>query len=123
MDNKKITTDREEIKKWVEKFGGKPQFINDPHGMADIPGIRIDFPGPSDDKLLSKAKVKNVSWDDFFKEFEAFALAFEYIPNPANKNTVTLSEAYRFVKRDAQNTDLEETKLIDEFVEELTSDR
>lgn len=63
----KVTTDQEEIRKWVEDRGGHP---------ARVKGtelLRIDYPGFSGEERLEE-----ISWDDFFEAFEENNLAFLY---------------------------------------------
>ena len=63
----KVTTDHEEIRKWVEERGGHP---------ARVKGtelLRIDYPGFSGEERLEEIK-----WDEFFEAFEENNLAFLY---------------------------------------------
>jgi hypothetical protein len=63
----KVTTDHEEIRKWVEERGGLP---------ARVKGtgvLRIDYPGFSGEDTLEP-----ITWDEFFKAFEENNLAFLY---------------------------------------------
>lgn len=66
-----ITTDREEIKQWVEERGGFPARVKRTGG-ADDPGIiRIDFPGFSGEDTLER-----IDWETWFEAFEENELAF-----------------------------------------------
>ena len=68
------TTDHEEIRAWVEKRGGKPATVKGTGKKNDNTGIlRIDFPGYSGEDSLEE-----ISWDDFFKKFDASGLQFLY---------------------------------------------
>jgi hypothetical protein len=61
------TTNREEIRRWVEERGGNP---------ARVKGtelLRIDYPGYAGEDTLEE-----ITWDEFFKTFEASNLAFLY---------------------------------------------
>ena len=41
-----VTTDQNEIRRWVEERGGRPAVVKSTRGKADDVGIlRIDFPG------------------------------------------------------------------------------
>ena len=63
----KVTTDHDEIRKWVEERGGHP---------AQVKGtelLRIDYPGYSGEQRLEE-----ISWDEFFGAFEENNLAFLY---------------------------------------------
>ncbi len=117
----KITTNHQEIKQWAEKYGGKPQIIDDPQALADMPGVRIDFPGKTDDEFLPETKVRDVSWDDFFKKFEENQLAFLYIPEFNPKNHKALFNSYRFIPRNMLRSNQKNAfdKLVDEFYREF----
>lgn len=72
----RTTTNREEIRRWVESKGGWPAHVKGT-GRGSDPGIlRIDFPGFSGVETLGK-----LSWDDWFKWFDKKKLAFVHQPN------------------------------------------
>jgi hypothetical protein len=63
----KTTTNHDEIRRWVEERGGHP---------AKVKGtevLRIDYPGFSGEESLEE-----ISWDEFFPEFDKNDLAFLY---------------------------------------------
>jgi anaerobic selenocysteine-containing dehydrogenase len=65
------TTDHDEIKKWVEARGGHPARVK---GTEDKNGgglLRIDYPGYS-----GEGKLEEITWDEFFEEFDESGLAF-----------------------------------------------
>jgi hypothetical protein len=67
-----VTTDHDEIQRWVEERGGKPACVRGTGGRGDTGLLRIDFPdGP-------EAKLQPISWEDFFEKFEENNLAFLY---------------------------------------------
>ena len=70
MSEAKMTTDHDEIRRWVEERGGHPATVTstaDPHE----PGVlRIDYPGYSGQETLEK-----ITWDEFFDKFEKEQLA------------------------------------------------
>ena len=69
----KVTTNHNEIRKWVEARGGHPARVK---GTGDGDGsgvLRIDYPGFSGENRLEE-----ITWDDFFETFEANNLAFLY---------------------------------------------
>ena len=67
------THDHATIKRWAEERNGRPACVKGT-GDEDDPGIlRIDFPGYS-----GKEELEHISWDDFFRTFEARKLAFVY---------------------------------------------
>lgn len=67
------TTNHETIKKWVEERGGSPAVVKNTTGGADVGLLRINFPGYSGAQSL-----ENISWDQFFKEFDEKHLVFLY---------------------------------------------
>ena len=63
----KVTTNHDEIKRWVEERGGHP---------AEVKGtelLRIDYPGFSGEESLEE-----ITWEEFFDAFEENNLAFLY---------------------------------------------
>jgi hypothetical protein len=67
----KVTTDHDEIRRWVEERGGKPARVKETGG-GDDPGIlRIDFPGDGPDENLEQ-----IGWDEWFEAFDRNGLAF-----------------------------------------------
>jgi hypothetical protein len=70
----KVTTDHDEIRKWVEKRNGQPASVKNTERKGEESGLlRIDFPGYSGEDTLEK-----ISWDEFFRKFEEANLAFLY---------------------------------------------
>jgi hypothetical protein len=69
----KVTTDHDEIRRWVEGRGGKPATVKSTHKNGDPGLLRIDFPGYS-----GTGSLESISWDDFFKKFDEKKLAFLY---------------------------------------------
>lgn len=73
MPRAKATINHDLIRQWVEERGGKPASVKE-SGKGDDPGIlRIDFPGFSGESTLEE-----ISWDEWFKAFDANHLAFLY---------------------------------------------
>jgi hypothetical protein len=71
----KTTTDHEEIRRWAEERGGKPACVRGTGGDGDIGMLRIEFP----DRPQSKDEnLKEISWDAWFKAFDANDLALVY---------------------------------------------
>ena len=69
----KVTTDHDQIRKWVEERGGWPASVKGT-GKGGKPGVlRIDFPGYSGTDTLER-----ISWEEFFDAFEKNNLAFLY---------------------------------------------
>ena len=72
MSATKMTTDHEEIRRWVEARGGCPAHVKG-FGSGDDPGVlRIGFPGSIGESL------EPVDWDVWFQAFDANAVAFLY---------------------------------------------
>jgi hypothetical protein len=89
----KVTTDHEEIRRWVESHGGRPARVKDT-GKGDDPGIlRIDFPGDGDDEGLEP-----ISWDEWFEWFDRNGLAFVYQDEKADGEPSTFN---KLVSREA----------------------
>ncbi len=70
----KLTTDHEQIRRWVEERGGLPATVKRTIRDRQQAGIlRIDFPGFSGAQTLVP-----ISWDEWFDMFEQRRLAFLY---------------------------------------------
>lgn len=66
-------TDHDSIRRWAEERGGKPSEVISTARGDDIGIIRIDFPGYS-----GEGKLREISWDDWFRKFDETSLAFIY---------------------------------------------
>jgi hypothetical protein len=66
VSTSQTTTDHEAIRKWVEARGGHPARVKN-RGPGGI--LRVDFAEPDE-------SLEPISWDEFFKVFEANHLAF-----------------------------------------------
>ncbi|MFP4094903.1 MAG: hypothetical protein ACLFUB_10480 [Cyclobacteriaceae bacterium] len=74
MSSSKQTTDHKEIKQWTESRDGVPTVIEGTENKGSGEGLlRIHFP-----KASSDDNFKEISWDEFFKEFDDKDLAFVY---------------------------------------------
>lgn len=70
----KVTTDHDEIRRWVEERGGRSAVVKATRGKGDDAGIlRIDFPGFSGEGTLEP-----ISWEEFFEKFDHEGVAFVY---------------------------------------------
>jgi hypothetical protein len=68
-----VTTDHQQIRKWVEARGGKPAAVKATH-RGDDPGIiRVIFPGAPN---ANEASLEEITWDEFFEKFDEAGLAF-----------------------------------------------
>ncbi|MBV1795675.1 hypothetical protein [Siccirubricoccus sp. G192] len=70
-----VTTDHATIRKWAESHGGKPGAVNRTHTDDDVGIIRIMFPESSHSE---SAALVEISWDEFFRQFEESKLALLY---------------------------------------------
>lgn len=87
----------EEIRNWVVLHGGKPAIIDDPKVVSDKVGIRIDWPGEKDERMLSGTRhiTKDISWDEFFAVMDRENLVFEY----SEDESLSPTWRYRFEPR------------------------
>ena len=69
------TTDHATIRKWAEAKGGKPAAVDRTHKGGDVGIIRIMFP---DNPQSEHQALVEISWDEFFREFESRKLALLY---------------------------------------------
>lgn len=80
MASAKATTDRNEIRRWVEERSGFPAHVKRTEG-GDDPGIlRIDYPGYSGAESLERIK-----WAQWFEWFDRDNLAFLYQPEGSSR--------------------------------------
>jgi hypothetical protein len=70
-----VTTDHDTIRKWAESKGGKPAAVERTHQGGDIGIIRIMFPNVPQSKHDA---LTEITWDEFFEEFEKRQLALLY---------------------------------------------
>ena len=68
-----FTSDHETIRRWAEERGAHPACVKGTGGNGDVGMIRLDFPGSSGEGTLQE-----ISWDDFFEEFDKKDLALLY---------------------------------------------
>ncbi|RFZ84137.1 hypothetical protein DYU05_00425 [Mucilaginibacter terrenus] len=87
------TTDHKKIQKWAESRGGVPAKIKDT-GKDDADGVlRIHFPKNSD----NDDKFEEISWEDFFENFDDNKLDFLYQDKKADGEQSTF---HKFVNRE-----------------------
>ncbi len=87
----RMTTDHEEIRRWVEAHGGRPATVRGT-GDDDAGVLRIDFPGGAGEESLEP-----ISWDEWFQKFEENRLAFLYQDEKASGEDSTF---FKLVRRD-----------------------
>ena len=71
MASAKTTTNHETIRRWAEERGGRPARVMATCKDGDTGMLRLDF-GELDPGL------EEISWDEFFEEFDESDLAFLY---------------------------------------------
>ena len=71
----KTTTNHDEIRRWAEAKGGKPAAVDRTHKKGDVGIIRIMFP---DNPRSEHEALTEITWDEFFDEFEKRELALVY---------------------------------------------
>lgn len=71
----KVTTNHDEIRRWVEARGGKPAAVAATHRMSDAGIIRLMFP---DAPQAEDDKLETISWEEFFEKFDEAGLALIY---------------------------------------------
>ncbi len=69
------TTNHDQIRKWAESKGGKPAAVKRTHQGGDTGIVRIMFP---DAPNSEHEALTEISWDEFFAQFEQSNLALLY---------------------------------------------
>ena len=70
-----VTTDHDTIRTWAESKGGKPAAVGRTHKSDDVGIVRIMFP---DNPRSEHDALVEISWDEFFAQFEESKLALLY---------------------------------------------
>jgi anaerobic selenocysteine-containing dehydrogenase len=86
-----VTTDHEEIRRWVEERGGHPAVVKGTES-GDSALLRIDYPGFS-----GEGKLEPIEWEEFFEIFDENNLAFLYQEQTAEGGESRFS---KFIARD-----------------------
>ncbi|MGE0080523.1 MAG: hypothetical protein AB7U81_04440 [Thiohalomonadaceae bacterium] len=86
-----ITTNHDEIRRWMESRGGRPASVKGTGGKDDPGILRVNFPGYG-----AEASLEDIDWDEFFQKFEDNQLAFLYQDKTKSGGT---SRFFKFVKR------------------------
>jgi hypothetical protein len=86
------TIEHTEIRSWVEEHGGVPAHVESTEGEGDPGLLRVGFTdaGPAE-------RLTEITWDEFFQEFEEGRLAFVYRDEPPRDGS---RPAVRLVNRD-----------------------
>lgn len=94
MAQARKTHDHETIKQWAEKRNGVPAKVKGTGNENDVGVIRIHFPEASQ----NKGQLQQISWDEFFKEFEKNKLDFLF---QEKKEDGELSTFHKFINRES----------------------
>jgi hypothetical protein len=86
-----VTTDHDEITRWVEERNGQPAIVKGTESGGSAL-LRIDYPGFTGEQTLEP-----VSWEEFFRIFDKNNLGFLYQDRTADGD---LSRFSKFVDRD-----------------------
>ncbi|HXS28853.1 MAG TPA: hypothetical protein VN730_14410 [Steroidobacteraceae bacterium] len=70
-----VTTDHGQIRRWAEGKGGKPAAVKRTHREGDVGIVRIMFP---DAPQSEHDALEEISWEEFFEEFDKRKLALIY---------------------------------------------
>ncbi len=73
-----VTTDHDVIRSWAKRHGGKPAAVDRTHKGDDVGIIRVMFPKAPHSE---HDHLVDISWDEFFHEFEDRKLALLYDPD------------------------------------------
>ena len=88
----RTTTDRDEIRRWVEQHDGSPAAVRRTRSK-DSPGVlRFDFPGGA-----GEDELEHIDWDDWFDAFDDNNLALLY---QEQKSSGEDSTFFKLVSRD-----------------------
>ena len=91
------TTDHDEIRKWAESKGGKPAAVKRTHSDDDVGIIRVMFPDAENSKHDALVEI---SWEEFFDEFEERELALLYDKNSMFSKIIGRDTAEKRAKGD-----------------------
>jgi hypothetical protein len=74
-DMAQVTTDHDEIRKWVEARSGRPAAVRSTQSKDGAGIIRIEFPNAPNAK---DDNLEEITWDEFFEKFDEPNLALLY---------------------------------------------
>jgi hypothetical protein len=72
------TTDHRTIQQWAEEHGGVPAAVDSTHQDDDVGIIRLMFPKSQNSE---HENLVEISWEEFFEEFDKRKLALSYDPD------------------------------------------
>jgi hypothetical protein len=76
----RILIDHDEIRRWAEERGAIPTRVKGTGGAKDVGILRLHFPEYSEDE----ENLEEISWDEFFEEFDRKKLALLVEDRTAN---------------------------------------
>jgi len=82
-----LTTDHDEIRRWVEDVGGRPVQVRIAGADSVVGVLGIDLPGGARDE-----KLEPISWEDWFGQFDDAGLALLYEEHKADGSKSTFSK-------------------------------
>jgi hypothetical protein len=94
MGTSNQTHDHQAIKEWTEKRKGIPARVKGTDKKGDQGVLRIHFP-----EFSKSDELEEISWDDFFEDFEKDNLDFLYQDKKENGETSTF---HKLVSRKAK---------------------
>jgi hypothetical protein len=86
-----VTTDHRKIRQWAERHGGKPAAVAATHDDKDVGIVRIMFPKS---KQSEHSGLTEISWDEFFEEFDKRSLALVYDEDSMFSKVVSRESAH-----------------------------
>jgi hypothetical protein len=93
----KVTTNHDEIRKWVEARGGHPSRVKGTNEEGGSGILRIDYPG-----YTGEERLEPIDWEEFFRGFEENKLAFLY---QEETKTGDESRFSKLIERDSVKTE------------------
>ena len=91
MSTSNQTHDHQKIKEWAEKRNGVPARVSGTESGGDEGILRIHFP-----EFSKSDELQEISWDDFFGDFDKENLDFLYQEEKENGEQSTF---HKFVNR------------------------
>ncbi|HWB71432.1 MAG TPA: hypothetical protein VG452_04375 [Egibacteraceae bacterium] len=89
----KKTTDHDTIRRWADERDGRPASVADTVEAGEPGVLTIHFPGQD---ARHDRDLTDLTWDEFFRKFEAEQLAFLYQEQTADGDT---SRFFKLVRR------------------------